>query len=75
MTRRAMLRYVENQDRWFADIGKEMFSLHCGEEFQMHVGHKKVNCRIEMGQTWYVFVDDVPLGLMKNKDYLISIDL
>ena len=73
--RRAVLRYMEEYDRWFADVGKEMFSLHCGEGFQLHMGRRKVPCRIEMGRTWYVFAEDVPLVLMQNRTYLISIDL
>jgi hypothetical protein len=75
MVRRAILRYREEQDRWIADTGNQMFSLHCGEGFQLHVGRQKVNCRIEMARTWYVIADDVPLGLLKNKEYLISIDI
>ena len=73
-TQRAVLRYLKEQDRWFADIGKQMFSLHCGEGFQIHIGRQKVHCRIERGKTWYLIVDDVPLGLLENKEYVISIE-
>ncbi|GMA52259.1 hypothetical protein GCM10025857_36160 [Alicyclobacillus contaminans] len=73
--RRAVLRYVEEYDRWFANVGKQMTALHCGEGFQLHMGRRKVDCRIEMGRTWYVIMGDVPLALMKNKTYLISINI
>ena len=74
-TRRAVLRYLNEHDRWFADIGKQMFSLDCGEEFELHVGRQKVHCRIEREKTWYLIVDDVPLGLLENKEYLVSIEI
>jgi hypothetical protein len=74
-TRRAVLRYLNEHDRWFADIGKQMFSLDCGEGFELHVGRQKVHCRIEREKTWYLIVDDVPLGLLENKEYLVSIEI
>ena len=74
-TQRAVLRYLNEYDRWFADIGKQMFSLDCGEGFELHVGRQKVHCRIERGKTWYLIVDDVPLGLLETKEYLVSIEI
>lgn len=77
MSRRALLRYVKEHDRWFADIGigNQIFGMHCGEGFLMHIGNRKIPCRIEMGKTWYVIVEDVQFALLKGQSYLISIDL
>ncbi|MCF8568576.1 DUF5348 domain-containing protein [Alicyclobacillus tolerans] len=72
---RAVLRYLKEYDRWVAEVGEEMFSLHCGEGFELHMGRRKVPCRIEMGRTWYVIMEDIPLVLMQNRTYRISIDL
>jgi hypothetical protein len=40
-TRRAVLRYLNEHDRWFADIGKQMFSLDGGEGLSFTLGDRK----------------------------------
>ncbi len=52
-----------------------MVSLDGGEGFELHVGQQKVYCRIERKKTWYVIVEDVPLGLLENKEYLVSVEI
>ena len=76
MTERKMpMVYDSELRRWVAEGKTEWYSLHCGEFIRLHVGSHRLDGRLKLGKTWYVIVDNVPIGLIEGRRYLVTIEL
>lgn len=71
--REANMRYNPELDRWSVQFRDSDYGLHCGEALELVVSGKPHPGRLELGETWYVVVDGVGLGLRPNEVYQIRI--
>ena len=69
------MTYDDELGRWVVEGRDAWYSLRCGEMLELHTGQGKLMGRLELGYSWYVIIDGVPLGLGEGRRYIVSIDV
>ena len=68
------MRYDDKSDRWVVDLdnGSE-YPLHCGDGFSIYFSNVFIQCSIEFGGEWYVYISNVKFNLRKQEKYRVLI--
>jgi hypothetical protein len=67
------MTYGERRRQWMVSFGQQLYGLHCGEHFQIRIGPHQMNCRLELGQQWYVIIENVRFNLRIQDHYRICL--
>jgi hypothetical protein len=73
MEKRVDMYYDKELDRWVVESGDQAYGLRCGEGLHLHLGQRTLHGTLELGRSWYIIVDGVPLGLLEGRQYMVSI--
>jgi len=65
--------YDRALDRWSVKYGGKDYGLHCGEPIDLILHGRPCPGRLERGESWYVIVGGVELGLRVREVYRIRI--
>lgn len=71
--KKTRMRYDQMQDQWYVDLTGRKYGLHCGESFELYIGHEAIPCQLELGSKWYVIMGDTRLDLRENDQYKVII--
>lgn len=66
--------YDREQERWGVVMDEEVYSMHCGEKFEIYLGNQQsCICRLELDQEWYVIMGEISFQLRNKQTYWIAI--
>ncbi|GAB6172351.1 hypothetical protein JCM15765_18290 [Paradesulfitobacterium aromaticivorans] len=71
MKKRAVLRFNQEKDQWFAQIGQKFYPMYCGESFLLGLGNKNYQCRLERDESWYIILPKTRFTLHPLTDYTV----
>lgn len=67
------MKYDPQQDRWVVVMGHREYGLHCGEYFEIWIGKTSIACRLELGNDWYIIMQDARFNLRTQDTYRVKI--
>lgn len=74
MRNRIRLSYDSDHNQWYVKLGGRQYSLHCGECFDLYVGDKAYECRLELHRDWYIILYNTKFVLHRKTTYSICLD-
>jgi hypothetical protein len=73
MPRKELICYDVDRDVWTVDHGSHIYSLHCGECFDLAIGSAWFRCRLELDTNWYVILKGTKFTLHPRMAYAVRL--
>ena len=76
MTQRKMaMEYDSELGRWVTEGVDEWYSLRSGESIRLHIGSKKLEGRLALGNGWSIVIGNTAIGLIEEYQYTVTIEV
>ncbi|MFD1708467.1 DUF5348 domain-containing protein [Siminovitchia sediminis] len=69
---KSSMYYDRQEEQWYVHLRGNDYALQCGESFGLYIGQKSIPCRLELGNKWYVVMEDVRFDLREDNKYQIK---
>ncbi|MFT8709306.1 MAG: DUF5348 domain-containing protein [Sporolactobacillus sp.] len=65
------MTYNHDHQQWFVNMHGTSYGMHRGEHFEIKMGSRRLPCRLELRERWYIITNEVRFDLTPREHYQI----